>query len=114
MPKAHRRRLYRYQVGSTGDYRWTPAKLESTLRKQGFKAKIMGVNLMGVSRVAVDGGFMLYETLDSLAGHTYGSITKIDLYAYPEDKELVEIIIRGSYFDILPNDLKSEDQKDDS
>jgi len=106
-PGRRKRRKYRYNLGKRNDsplYHFSPAKVRDILKKLGFKPKIMGVNITSLSRVAIDSGFLLYETKDSLAGHTYRSIFKIVLYAFPEDIELIEIIFRGCYCDILPNE----------
>lgn len=115
-----RRRLYRYHLGLKRSYNgepvsheWHAAKLCKVLNELGFKAKIQGCGLSGFTRHMVDEGYIEQESMLSIAGHTYDQLFKMDIYAYPQHKEILDIIIRGCYCDILPilkaNNIKEAD-----
>jgi len=109
---SRRRRLYHYEIGvrKEAPFDYHAAKLKELLRKHGHKPKIKRVSLCGVSRIAVDAGYHMYETLDSIAGHSYGQLFTIEFYAFPEQIDFIEIIIRGLYMDILkPNEEKDDE-----
>jgi len=108
-----RRRIFRYHLGlRKHDYSgnklsyfagYSAGKTSEVLKDFGFKNKIVACGLSGFTRVMVDQGYIGSESSLSLAGHTYGQIFKMDVYAHREDEEKVKVILRGCYCDILPN-----------
>lgn len=106
-----RRRRYNFKIGirkhdylgNALPYGWHVANACDILKELGFKAKVKACSLSGFTRFAVDEGYMSSETLDSLAGHIYGQLATIQVYAYPKDEEKVKIILRGCFCDILEN-----------
>jgi hypothetical protein len=106
-----RRRLYTYQLGVKKEANWSVGGTKRILDKLGFKTKIDSCSLSGFMRWFRDHGWPDPETVDSLAGYNYSQVAKISLYAYPDDVELIEIIIRGCYCDILDPSKKVESLK---
>lgn len=110
--KRKRRRLYRFNLGAKHERKWGTPSPVRLLEKIGFTAKIVGTILTGVSRSAADvmteigNDKASKETLLSIVGYTYSSLSKIELYAYPEDLELIQVIIKGCEYEILdPEEL---------
>ena len=99
-----RRRAYVYNLGVKPRRPWNDPRPTDILKRLGFKAEIRAVNIVGISRVAVDLGYMKQETLSSLAGHSYSSISRIRVYAHPEDQTLIEVIIKGCGYDIIKDE----------
>lgn len=99
--RKRRRTAYVFITASPKGRPWDSLKPIELLKKHGLKPKIQGSVLTGFSRVLVDGGYMSLETLTSIIGKTYTSIQKIKLYAYPEQKEMIEKIIKACGVDLL-------------
>ena len=106
-----RRRLYRYKLGVRKEGNISVGGLERVLENLGFRVKVDSCALSGFMRYIRDKGYGSDpETLDSLAGYSYSQVATISLYAYPDDIELIEIVIRGCYCDIIkPEEKQSPD-----
>lgn len=107
-----RRRLYTFTLGAKYERKWDTPNPVRLLEKIGIQAKIVRTTLTGVFRSAVDvmkeiGKDKAFkETLLSIIGYTYFSLSKIELYAYPADLELIHVIIKGCEYEILdPEEL---------
>lgn len=99
-----RRRAYVYNLGARPRRPLNAPRPTDILKRLGFKTEIRMTNIVGILRVAVDAGFMKQETLSSLAGHSYSALTRIRVYAHPEDQTLIEVIIKGCDYDIIKDE----------